>query len=190
MKLLFKSIIYAIIYFGDNMNIKRIIVGELEENCYIITKDHKTIIIDPGDEINKIKKEIEEEVIGIIITHYHFDHTGALNDILKIYDVPVIDINNQNILDPFQYKIIENPGHTKDSISIYFKEEKIIFCGDFIFAGTIGRTDLPTGNMDEMKESIKKILTYDENITLYPGHYESTTIKSEKNNLEMILNYY
>lgn len=172
------------------MNIKKVIVGELEENCYILTKENKVIIIDPGAEAEKIKNEISGEVIGIIITHHHFDHVGALNELKKCFNVPIIDYQNKIILEPFDYKIIENPGHTKDSISIYFAYEKIMFCGDFIFQGTIGRTDLPTGSMEKMKNSIKTLLTYDENITLYPGHNEHTTIKKEKENLEYILKYY
>ena len=172
------------------MKIKKVIVGELEENCYILEQDNKTIIIDPGDEAEKIVKEIEGEVIGIIITHYHFDHIGALKKLKEKYNVPVIDSHNQTILKPFNYEIINTPGHTSDSISIYFKEENIIFCGDFVFAGTIGRTDLPTGNMEEMKESIKVLLTFNECITLYPGHYNNTTIKEEKENLKYIINYY
>jgi len=172
------------------MNIKKLVVGTLEENCYILTKDNKTIIIDPGDEFLKIDKEIEGELIGIIITHHHFDHIGALDELKNKYNVPVIDFNNKKKLEPFNYTIIENPGHTKDSISIYFKEEQIIFCGDFIFKGTIGRTDFPTGNMNDMKNSLKYLITLNENITLYPGHYESTTIKEEKENLEYIINYY
>lgn len=172
------------------MEIKKIVVGLLEENCYILTKNNKTIIIDPGKEFEKIDKEIERELVGILITHHHFDHVGALNELKNKYNVPVIDYNNQKVLEPFKYKIIENPGHTKDSISIYFKEENLMFCGDFIFKGTIGRTDLPTGNMIEMKNSIKKLLTLNENIILYPGHYNETTLKEEKENLVYLLNNY
>lgn len=172
------------------MQIKQIIVGELEENCYILTKDNKSLIIDPGDEAKKIIQEIETEVIGIIITHHHFDHVGALDELDYKYNVPIIDYHNKLVLEPFKYEIIENPGHTIDSISIYFKEEKIMFCGDFIFEGTIGRTDLPTGNMKDMKTSIKQLLMLDESTILYPGHYRNTTIKNEKENLNFILNHY
>lgn len=172
------------------MDIKKIIVGELEENCYIITQNNKSLIIDPGYEIDNITNAIEGEVIGILITHYHFDHIGVLEDLKKKYNVPVIDCQNKKTLKPFKYEIIENPGHTSDSVSYYFKDENLMFCGDFVFKGTIGRTDFPTGNITEMKQSIKKLLTYDENITLYPGHYDSTTIKKEKDNLEYIIKYY
>jgi len=172
------------------MKIKQIVVGPLEENCYILTKNNKSIIIDPGEEVEKIEKEIEGELIGILITHHHFDHVGALNDLLKNYKVPVIDYYKQFVLKDFNYKIIENPGHTKDSISFYFEEEKIMFCGDFIFQDTIGRTDLPTGNIIEMKKSIKNLLTMDESIMLYPGHYEKTSIREEKDNLKNLLKFY
>lgn len=172
------------------MKIKQIVVGLLKENCYIVTKNNKSIIIDPGDETEKIEKEIEGELIGILITHHHFDHIGALNNLLSKYEIPVIDYNNQSILKPFNYEIIKNPGHTKDSISFYFKEEKVMFCGDFVFKDTIGRTDLTTGNISEMKESIKNLLKLDKNIILYPGHYEKTSIKEEKENLENIVRFY
>lgn len=172
------------------MKIKKIVVGQLEENCYILTKDNKTIIIDPGDEFDKIDEQIEGKLIGILITHYHFDHIGALEELQENYNVPIIDYKNKMLLEPFNYEILETPGHTSDSISIIFKEKNMIFCGDFIFKGAIGRTDLPTGNREEMKKSIKNILTFNKDIILYPGHYESTTIEKEKENLEYILKYY
>ena len=62
------------------MQVNRVIVGLLETNCYILTINDKCIVIDPGDEIDKIKEEIgNKEVVGVIITHSHFDHIGALN---------------------------------------------------------------------------------------------------------------
>ena len=67
------------------MEIKTIVVGPLQTNCYILTKNKQTLIIDPGDEPNKIINEINKEVIGILITHYHFDHIGALNTIKEKY---------------------------------------------------------------------------------------------------------
>jgi len=61
------------------MDIKKIVVGELQENCYIITKKDKCLVIDPGDEFSKIDKELKgKKVIGCLITHFHPDHPGAL----------------------------------------------------------------------------------------------------------------
>ena len=62
------------------MEINKVVVGPLRTNCYILIKDNKCLVIDPGDELDKIKKEIsKKEVVGVIVTHYHFDHIGALN---------------------------------------------------------------------------------------------------------------
>ena len=169
------------------MKIKRIITGSLEENCYVLIIDNNCLVIDPGDDIDKIKEEIKDyNLLGILITHHHFDHVGALNDLLNYKEVPVIDykINEENIsIDKFNFKIIKTPGHTSDSITFYSEENNLMFVGDFVFKNSIGRTDLPTGNDIEMVKSINKIKTYDKNTILYPGHGESTTIDDEiKNN--------
>ena len=57
-----------------------------------------------------------------------------------------------------------------------------MFVGDFIFKESIGRCDLPTGSMDDMKKSIEKILNFDDDITLYTGHYDTTTLGYERTN--------
>lgn len=158
------------------MKIEKVTVGYLEENCYIVTKNAKTIIIDPGDELKKIQNYIKDkEIVGILITHHHFDHIGALKGLEEIYH---LKHNPQNI-PGFSFEVIKNPGHSKDSLSFYFKEEKILFSGDFIFYHNIGRCDLEGGDFKEMQESIKHILTYPKEIKIYPGHGPSTTLKEE-----------
>ena len=84
------------------------------------------------------------------------------------------------MIGPFSFEEIENPGHSKDSISFYFRKEKLMFCGDFIFQGTIGRCDLEGGSMTEMRKSIAQIKTFPDDITLFPGHGPSTTLGEEK----------
>ena len=65
------------------MNIKIVKVGALYTNCYILSNNVSTIIIDPGDNASKIINNIDKRVIGILITHYHDDHIGALDDLLN-----------------------------------------------------------------------------------------------------------
>ena len=154
------------------MKIDKVVVGPLETNCYIITLNNKCLVIDPGDEYDKIKKVIgNKEVIGVIITHYHFDHIGALNyfDKSLVLDKSNLDEKEYNI-DKFKFNVIYNPGHKEDAITIYFKEEKIMFTGDFIFKDAIGRTDLDGGNYFDMLDSLEKIKKYDKDIVIYPGH--------------------
>jgi len=84
-------------------------------------------------------------------------------------------------IDNMKFKVIHTPGHTEGSICVIHK--KILFSGDTLFRGSIGRTDLPGGNHDKIISSIKeKLLILDEDTEVYPGHEDSTTIKFEKEN--------
>ncbi len=169
------------------MEIKKVIVGELEENCYIVKENDCCLIIDPGSEFEKIQKAIGNlQVVGVLVTHHHFDHVGALKQVLKTYHTDLYDDNScqekEYVVAPFTFQVIKNPGHTTDSISFYFEKEKIMFVGDFIFFESIGRCDLEGGNFSKMKESIEKLKKYPDDMILYPGHGEKTTLEYEKKN--------
>ncbi|MBE6147175.1 MAG: MBL fold metallo-hydrolase [Firmicutes bacterium] len=166
------------------MEILRVITGYLEENCYVLVQDNKCLVVDPGSDFLKIKEVIKNyELVGILITHHHFDHVGALKELLEFSNVNIFDyrtLEDVCSVGPFSFSIISNPGHSKDSVSFYFENEKIMFVGDFIFKGTIGRCDLEGGNFDEMKDSLTRIKQYADDIILYPGHGDFTTLKEEK----------
>ena len=166
------------------MDIKCIKTGYLEENCYILSIGNDSLIVDPGDEADKIISEIgNKNVLGILITHYHFDHIGALAELRKYYNVDVIDYENRKEkIGDFEFEIIDTKGHKEDAVSYYFKEDKIMFVGDFVFEGTIGRCDLPGGDFEEMKRSLSNLKKLDKNIILYPGHGNKTTLENELSN--------
>ena len=170
------------------MKIETIKVGYLETNCYLVIKSDKCIIIDPGDDFESIKNSISSlclTPLKVLITHNHFDHIGTLLQTLKEYSIEKIDFNDYKndeeviSIDDFKFKMIHTPGHKSDSITYYFYEDDIMFCGDFIFKNDIGRWDLETGSEDEMYESIKKIKNYPLNTKLYPGHGDSTNLGDE-----------
>lgn len=172
------------------MNIEIIKVGKLECNCYLLEINNKVLIIDPGDDVDKIISKINNrKVIGIVITHHHFDHVGSLDELVNRYNVSFYDRYNlsegENVISEFIFDVIYTPGHKEDAITIYFKKDKIMFTGDFIFKDSVGRCDLPGGNVDEMIESIKRIVKYDRDILLYPGHGDETNLGYEMDN-----NYY
>ena len=174
------------------MNIKTIVVGPLQTNCYIVEKGNCCLVIDPGDEANKIIENITCKVVGIIVTHSHDDHIGALTPLITKYGARLYNMNNmpegQFSIENFQFEVIHTPGHMNDEITLYFAEEKVMFVGDFIFKGSIGRMDLPGGSTFDMRLSIKKILEYPKDVTLYPGHYGITTLESEVPTLNYYLN--
>ena len=82
----------------------------------------------------------------------------------------------------FYLEVMETPGHTKDGVIYFNKEEKIAFVGDTIFKGTYGRTDLPGSSEEDIQESIKKILSLEEDMVLYPGHSVETSVGEEREN--------
>ena len=170
------------------MEVKTVVTGYLDENCYILIKNNTCLVVDPGDDYNKIKDEIgENKILGVLITHSHFDHIGALRNFLtkrsiKIFKRSNLEENKEYKIGDFTFKCIYTPGHSKDSVTFYFEEDKKMMIGDFIFKDSIGRTDFPGGSDIEMKQSIEKILTYPDDIELFPGHNETTTLGEERKN--------
>ena len=166
------------------LEVIRVVTGFLKENCYIIHNDIDALIVDPGDNSDIIISEIEKlnlNVKGILITHYHFDHIGALESIKNEFKVDVIDYNNQVSVDGFDFEIIKNYGHTLDCVSYYFKKEKVMFTGDFIFKDTIG--NYKDENYKVMLESLIKFKNGNYNgVTIYPGHGDETNYDYEIEN--------
>ncbi len=199
------------------MPIKTVVVGVLQENCYLFYEnDSKAcLIIDPGDDGDKIGRIIEQnslKPIAIVNTHYHFDHTGANGYLKNRYNIPIAigkndapfleeaykaalefmiysepspkaDIllsNNETVnAGNTVFSVIETPGHTIGSICLYSESEKILFSGDTLFYESVGRWDLPTGNKEQLFESLDRILSLPKDTDVYPGHGPKTTIGYE-----------
>ena len=191
------------------MEIKTIFSYEMDQNCYLITENGFGILIDPGIDTFKIIKEIEDITINyILLTHCHFDHLFSLNEIRgskKVVgtkncsfnmirpeislagpdalpkascDIIMEDYSEMNF-EGIKVKCIETPGHTNGSCCYLI--ENNLFSGDTLFMGSIGRSDLPTGNYIELESSIKnKIYSLDNEINVFPGHGPKTTIGYEK----------
>ena len=199
------------------MTVKKLIVGPMEANCYILAdeKTKRAIIIDPGDEAEKILRKVnaeELEIIYIVNTHAHIDHIGA-NDIIRketgacllihSADAPFLKDPEMNLsimidkkrkfssptkmleegdqirVDGISLRVLHTPGHTPGSICLHVKDK--LFTGDTLFAGSVGRTDLPGGNLLDLENSIKeKLLVFSDEVIVYPGHGPQTTIGKEK----------
>ncbi len=124
--------------------------------------------------IHKLDEDMltDPEMNLSLITGVHFQ-TAPAEHLLE---------ENQTLCEAsIELKVIHTPGHTPGGISLYSKEQGIIFVGDTLFAGSIGRTDFPGGNLQQLTSSIKdKILTLPDQTVVYPGHGPATTIKQEK----------
>ena len=170
------------------MNLEIVKVGPLKTNCYILSINNDVLVIDPGDEYNKIKKAIgNRNVNGVIVTHNHFDQIGALNYFDSIYDYNNLK-EGINKIGNFAFEVIYTPGHTNDSICLYFKDNNKMFVGDFIFKDGIGRIDLG-GNINDMIKSLHKISNYDKNTYIYPGHGDFSKLGIELEKIKKHLKF-
>ncbi|MDA3845373.1 MAG: MBL fold metallo-hydrolase [Vallitaleaceae bacterium] len=209
------------------MEIITITVGQLETNSYVIADfDCMTcVIVDPAGEGKRIIDEITREgltVKGILITHGHFDHIGAVNQLATYYEVPVVaHMEESNMMadsqmnysvyflqraivsraDTFveagetisfggalEFICIEVPGHTANSLCYYIEKERVVFTGDTLMAGAIGRTDFYDGDADTLLNAIRsELMTLPGETAVYPGHGDDTTIITEKTSNPFLL---
>jgi len=202
-----------------NLYIKTIVTGPFQENSYLLIDklSKKCVLIDPGDEAQKIINFINEKnilPIAIINTHAHLDHIGAISEIKAEYSIPFylhteekpildayliscrmfgmkpaqspsvdvwLNASGELLIGPFKFLIIETPGHTPGGCS--FLIDDIIFVGDTLFQGSIGRTDLPGGDRKILDKSLIKLINkLNPKTTVYSGHGPSTSIGFEKIN--------
>ncbi|MFF3101842.1 MBL fold metallo-hydrolase [Viridibacillus arvi] len=92
----------------------------------------------------------------------------------------VIDQQQKLTIGPFEFEIVHTPGHSPGSVSFIFKDEGFAIVGDTLFQGSVGRTDLVGGNEKLLLKSIHdKLLSLDENLIIYPGHGDATTVGTE-----------
>lgn len=100
---------------------------------------------------------------------------------IKLEEDSRIDDDDLIHLGDLEFKVIHTPGHTGGSTSLYCEKENMVFTGDTMFRGTWGRTDLPTGSLVEIIDTItNRLLTLPEDTIVYPGHGKSTMIREEK----------
>lgn len=201
------------------MKIKvEIVGGSMMQNCYFVIdeKTNEAIVIDPGADTHKLINVIEKEKIDlkyILLTHGHFDHIGACNELKEKYNIPIVICDGEELLienpennlstmigreiklkadkvlkdnDTFSFsnltfKAIKTPGHTPGSMCLYFEDENVLFSGDTLFQGSIGRTDFPYGSSKDIIASLEKLKNLPDNTVVYSGHGDKTTIGTEKN---------
>ncbi|MCR5650449.1 MAG: MBL fold metallo-hydrolase [Lachnospiraceae bacterium] len=113
---------------------------------------------------------------------------GELNESLDSYGRSItvkpdvlLDDGQEIEIAGMKIRMIETPGHTEGSCCYYYEEGKVLISGDTLFAGSVGRTDLPTGSMKQLLSSIEnKLLQLPDDVEVYPGHGEFTTIGYER----------
>ena len=200
------------------MELTTIQVGGFEVNCSIMSADGKAWIIDPGQESEHILNLLRERGLSpaaILLTHGHFDHIGAIPELLEKFpnlpicvhekDLPMFGhplnqlppeypsfakpqglkcLGSPEIMEGLE--VIETPGHTPGGVCYYLPPSPqrqapgTLFAGDTLFAGSVGRTDLPGGDMATLMNSLQKLTALPDDTRVIPGHGMMTTIGAEK----------
>ena len=186
------------------MKIERIVCGAYAENAYCIDGE---LLIDPGDDLPTLAR-IAGGINAILLTHGHFDHMLAAEELQKrtgvpVYvhplDAPMLSDASLSAYNPevsslpqpghiactaypeslFGFRVLHTPGHTPGSVCLYHEGEKVLFSGDTLFRAGFGRTDLAGGSMHQLLSSLRTLLALPRDVRVYPGHGESTTIDEE-----------
>ena len=136
---------------------------------------------------NMIKDEynirVESHKDDLFLLNNAIEHAGLYGFNLEQPPKPDVFLDEDDCIKFGQsgLTILHVPGHSPGSLAFINKEQKFIITGDVLFQGSIGRADLPGGNMDQLMQSIKtKIIPLGDTFTIYPGHGESSTIGVEK----------
>ena len=192
------------------------VVGQLQTNCYVIESQGHALVVDPGDEPERILRFIEDlkaAPTSIVATHTHFDHVLGVDGVRKVTMTQfLIHPDDLSMLQSMQsrvqqfmglevppppkvdgylkdgdslkvgdetIRVLHTPGHSPGSISL--SGNGFVVTGDALFNQSIGRTDLPGGDLETLIHSIKgRLFKLDDETTVYPGHGPETTIGDEK----------
>ena len=186
------------------MKIITIPLGSYQTNCYILAQGDRCLVIDPGEEADKVLGLLEKQGLtleAILLTHGHFDHVGAVKTLAAETDCRVYLCQEELALPGamtagplfytdfykegdrltlagLSFEVLHTPGHTPGSVCLRFDEH--LFSGDTLFAGSCGRTDFPGSSPRDMVCSLSRLAKLEDHLRVYPGHGSSTTIGEEK----------
>ena len=178
------------------MRVSSACLGPLGANCYLIELESGTLLVDPAEDSPALHALIGDRSIDVVVlTHGHFDHVGgawatnAPEIVMHRDDLPFLDqffadhgpihrfIKGGDEILP-GVRVLHLPGHSPGSLVLVV--EDALFVGDVLFAGSIGRTDLPGGSMEVMADSLRRLTALPGDYDVYPGHGESTTLNCER----------
>lgn len=186
--------------------------GIYQTNCYILKTDKGDFIIDAGVDSASWVRENAKNPLCILNTHGHFDHIWCNHELKETLQIPIycpkddafmlesdcFDLGLTPTKPDFKVKpdeivtiagidieFMHFAGHTPGCSMI--KIGDYIFSGDFIFYRSIGRSDFPYSNAEDMQRSLRRFGEIKYDCPLYPGHGQSTTIRQEQEHLHIYL---
>lgn len=183
------------------MIIETLTLGQLAENCYILREREgaPAVVIDPGDDEDALRRALGQgQIAGILVTHAHFDHILGLPALkgvpVWVHALDAAAMTDETLncarlmgrttripathafgegdvitLAGLDFTVLHTPGHTPGSVCFACGDH--LFTGDTLFVGGYGRTDLPGGDWDQMRSSLKRLMGL-HGLHIHPGHGE------------------
>ncbi len=171
-------------------------LGSLGTNAYLIEAGHRTLLIDPAVDSAGLRALVGDRKVDLVVdTHGHYDHIGGNwaipSGVVCIHeaDAELVSLffpkhpavqrmlrDGEDLVEGV--RVLHTPGHSPGSIVLVL--DGILVTGDLLFAGSVGRTDLPGGSDEEMEKSLRKLLALPGDYVVYPGHGEATTLERER----------
>jgi hydroxyacylglutathione hydrolase len=189
-------------------------LGPIGTNCYVVRAERgapEVVVIDPGGDATTLRLEIARlgvAVAGILVTHTHYDHIGAVADLAEATSAPVyiseleadvltrpadyypghrirpwhaeVQLTGDERVDlaGISFETMQVPGHSPGHLAFY--ADLCLFSGDVLFAGSVGRTDLPMASWETLVESIRALVDrFPPETVVYSGHGPPTTLGAE-----------
>jgi glyoxylase-like metal-dependent hydrolase (beta-lactamase superfamily II) len=179
----------------------------MSTNCYLVWADGRqdAYIVDPGGSADMIAESLAERKLkpaAVLLTHSHPDHFLAAPELMKRFRIPIwmherdretyrkiAKALSDTLPEPVKelpkiegVKVVplDAPGHTPGGVSFYLPDASAVLVGDTLFQGSVGRTDLPGGDMETLIKSIRtKLLTLPPETKVHAGHLGQSTIGAE-----------
>jgi glyoxylase-like metal-dependent hydrolase (beta-lactamase superfamily II) len=182
------------------MKIERFIGGNFEANGYIIylNRGGDAWIIDPGYAHRKFVNFATDNklnILGILLTHHHYDHSDEADVLRHIYSCPVglhredlpryrgmvdtvFEGGETLMLESEEIQVLHTPGHTSGGVCFFAPKSRVAFTGDTVFDIDLGRTDLPGGSAERLEASLRNVVDkWSNDVTIYPGHGNPRSMK-------------
>ncbi len=187
------------------MRVVRICCGPYDSLSYLVIEGEEALLVDAGPPSEALVEAVEREGVKlrfVLITHGHYDHLTGLRGLQALTEVPAYahpleveffrevwplsleppelkPLPDEIYLSGLKVEVIHTPGHTPGSTCYYLKDGRVLFTGDTLFAGAVGRTDFKGGNEGELKRSLKLLMKLPKDVRILPGHGEPTLLERE-----------
>ena len=179
--------------------------GAYQTNCYVLQSPAGELIIDPGDGAFFWLKEVCKKPLAILNTHGHYDHVWDNDAVSLHFNAPIYIQKDDEFmlagpfgqppsradvllkdgdfieLEGFRLRLLHFPGHTP-GCSAYLWDE-LLFSGDFLFAGSIGRYDFPYASAELMLSSLERVAKERRDLRLLPGHGNESHLDAERESI-------